>query len=94
MEDELERIRKEAFLVLLRYHPQNCLQGVKKTTKYLSQAIGVPAVILTECLPNTSLQFSPSTNLSGSSIIIIIIMERCVFIDETAMHVYICIPRI
>jgi hypothetical protein len=48
MIDELERIRKEVAVVSSRRYLGACLEGLKKTTKILSQYTGVPNEIRTE----------------------------------------------
>jgi hypothetical protein len=35
MNSELERTEKKAVLALFRYCPSTCLEGLKKTTKYI-----------------------------------------------------------
>lgn len=37
MVDELERIQKEVIVVYSRYYPGICLEGLRKTTKTLSE---------------------------------------------------------
>jgi hypothetical protein len=65
MNDEMERIWKEAIVAQSKYYPRIFLEGLKKTTKNTVRTAGVAAETRTEHLPNTSLEHYYSTSVFG-----------------------------
>jgi hypothetical protein len=64
MNNELEKIWKEAVVVYSGYYPSVCLEGLRTTTRESSgRRAGVPAEVKTEHLPNTNLEHYLYTNL-------------------------------
>jgi hypothetical protein len=62
MNDEMEKIWKEAVMAQLRYYPSICLGRLKKTTLESVRITGTLAGIQTEHHPNTSLEGYHYTN--------------------------------
>jgi hypothetical protein len=56
MNDELERMWKEAVMACLKVPPMQPLGGTEGNHEYLSQVVGVSADIRAKHLPNTNLE--------------------------------------
>lgn len=65
MTDELEIIRKEVVMAQLGHCPGICLEGLRKTTKTLSQDTEVPAEIQTEHFLNVHQECCHYASLFG-----------------------------
>jgi hypothetical protein len=56
MNEEVERIWKEAPAAFSKYHPGSCLAGLRKITETILRIAGVPVEIRTEHLSNTRIE--------------------------------------
>jgi hypothetical protein len=66
MNDEMEKIWKEAVMAQLRYYPTICLGRLKKTAQESVRIAGALAEIQTEHHPNMSLEGYHYTNQLSS----------------------------
>jgi hypothetical protein len=76
MNNELERTWQEAVMACLRYYPDICLEGLRKSTKTSVRISRLPAEILTRNFPNSKQE--AESHLAGT--------VRPVFLNDYYHH--------